>query len=54
MFISSLIVTRLLLFITAEVNSDAEMEDTPQRVIVISIVGEKSLFHFPADTYLFI
>lgn len=54
MFMSSLVVTRLLLFITAEVNSYPETEDNPQRVIVISTVGEKSIFHFPADIYLFI
>lgn len=53
MFMSPLIVTKLLLFITAEVNSHPETEDNPQRVIVISIVGEKSIFHFLADIHLF-
>lgn len=54
MSMSFVIVTRLLLFIAAENNSNSEIEDKPQHVIVLSIIGEKPILHFPLDTRLFI
>lgn len=54
MSMSFVIVTRLLLFIAAEINSNSEIEDKPQHVIVLSIIGEKPILHFPSDTGLFI
>lgn len=50
--VSSVIVTRLL-FITADTNSYHEVEDEPQSVIVISVVGEKSFLYFLRFMFIF-